>query len=67
MHMRKPAFLLKYLDLNAAPDPLLPYPPECTGAAACVFTSQGPCLCSRNVTRKGLEPARPVCMKREQD
>lgn len=24
MHMRKPAFLLKYLDLNAAPDPLFP-------------------------------------------
>lgn len=42
------------------------YTPAWLEAAACLFTLQGSVPCSRNVTRYGLEKARPV-WKREQD
>lgn len=39
------------------------YTPGCKVAAACLFTSEGPGLCSRNVTRYGLQEARPILGK----
>lgn len=37
--------------------------PGCTAMGADPFTFQGSCLCSRNVTKYGLEKARPVRRK----
>lgn len=41
-----------------------PYTPVCEAAAPGLFTSEGSCLCSRNVSRYGLQEARPVCGNR---
>ena len=40
--------------------------PGCIVMAAWLLTTEGSCVCSRNVTRYGLEEARPVCGNIEQ-
>lgn len=56
-----------HIDLSFAGSNLvLSYTPEWLAAADFLFTLQGSVLCSRTVTRCGLDKARPV-WKREQD
>lgn len=55
----KPGFRLA-LGPHSVLCPPHPHTPGCKVAAAGLFTSEGPGLCSRNVTRYGLQEARPI-------